>query len=140
MHLSSTSGMPSPSTSSGGPATEASGYATRAPRTIALSPPALIFDLSVMGQRFCIGPESRDQIKPVASSEERARVEVGPLAERFGEVPDHQQHRAVEAVVHDDRDAVAIRRLEELVLDPQDLVEVGEVLVRGALALAGFAR
>src|SRR5262249_14767981 len=75
-----------------------------------------------------------------SGSQERARVEVRPLAERLGEVSQHEQHGAIEAVVHDDRDPVPLGGLEELVLDAQDLVEVGEILVCGALALAHLAR
>src|SRR5216117_977219 len=89
-----------------------------------------------------IGTEllSRERRAEAAPLQQRTQVEVGPLAERLGEVAQHEQHRAVEAVVHDDRDAVPVGSLEELVLDAQDPVEVREVLVRGALALAGLAR
>src|SRR5262245_61567508 len=66
-------------------------------------------------------------------------IEVAELSQRVGHVADHEQHRAVEGRVVDDRDVVALGELEEVVLDPADRVEVLEVAVRRALLRADGA-
>ena len=49
-------------------------------------------------------------------------------------MPDDRQHRAVEGVVEHDRDVVRVGKLEEVILDPQDGIEILEVLVGRARA------
>src|SRR5262245_51072890 len=54
----------------------------------------------------------------------RRGMQASALAQGLRHVADDEQHGAIEGVVVDDRDAMALRRLEQVVLDAQDGVEV----------------
>ena len=87
------------------------------------------------------GPERRSPCSGGGGSPERSALALehlrgskeAALSQGLRNVTDDEQHRLLERDVVDDRNVVAIRGLEEVLLDPQDGVEIVEVAVGAAV-------
>src|SRR5215469_23815 len=96
---------------------------------------------------FSSGTESVEQASATSAAseatralEERLRIEASHLPQRLGDMLQDREHRSIDRLVVHDRDVVAVRKLEEVVLDLLDRLEVLEVVVRRARALAPARR